>query len=72
LVPWLTFGAEAMTTTQARSSPPLHAAARALLFDPLVPNVETVAAMKAVHRRDLVTAGDRGSLLADLGAECRE
>ncbi len=45
-------------------------AEKALPFEPLVPNPETVAAMKAAHRGDLVTAGEPASLLASLNADC--
>ena len=41
-------------------------AERALPFDPLVPNEETIEAMKAARRGDLVTAGTVDDLLADL------
>lgn len=40
------------------------AAEKALPFEPLVPNAETVAAMKAARRGDLVSVGDRSKLLA--------
>jgi len=42
---------------------------RALPFDPLVPNEETIAAMKAARRGELVTAGGADELLADLHAD---
>jgi DNA-damage-inducible protein J len=45
------------------------AAEKALPFEPLVPNVETVEAMKAARRGDLVTAGKPKSLLASLNAD---
>jgi DNA-damage-inducible protein J len=35
-------------------------------FDPLVPNEETIEAMKAARRGELVTAGTIEDLLADL------
>jgi DNA-damage-inducible protein J len=44
-------------------------AERALPFDPLVPNAETVAAMKAARGGDLVTVGGLDDLLADLHAD---
>ena len=46
------------------------AAEKALPFEPLVPNAETVEAMKAARRGDVVTAGKPGSLLASLNAGC--
>lgn len=46
------------------------AAEKALPFEPLVPNAETIAAMKAARGGDLVTAGKPGSLLASLNADC--
>jgi DNA-damage-inducible protein J len=45
------------------------AAEKALPFEPLVPNAETVAAMKAARRGDLVTAGKPEKLLAHLNAD---
>ena len=42
------------------------AAGKALPFDPLVPNAETIEAMKAARRGDLVTVGGVDDLLADL------
>lgn len=42
---------------------------RALPFDPLVPNEETIAAMKAARRGELVTVGGVDELLADLHAD---
>ena len=44
-------------------------AERALPFDPLTPNEETVQAMKAARRGDLVKVGSVADLLADLHAE---
>jgi DNA-damage-inducible protein J len=41
---------------------------KALPFDPLVPNAETVEAMKAARRGDLVAAGPPDMLLASLNA----
>ena len=46
------------------------AAEKALPFEPLVPNAETVAAMKATRRGDLVTVGHPSGLLASLNADC--
>lgn len=37
-----------------------------LPFEPLVPNAETVAAMEAARRGDLVTVGNVNGLIADL------
>lgn len=42
---------------------------RALPFDPLVPNEETIEAMKAARRGELVTVGGVDELLADLQAD---
>lgn len=41
-------------------------AERALPFDPLVPNEETIEAMKAARRGELATVGTVDDLLADL------
>jgi len=41
-------------------------AERALPFDPLVPNEETIEAMKAARRGELVTVGSVEDLLAEL------
>ena len=46
------------------------AAEKALPFEPLVPNAETVEAMKAARRGDVVTAGKPSNLLARLNADC--
>jgi DNA-damage-inducible protein J len=43
---------------------------KALPFEPLVPNAETIEAMKAARRGELVTAGKPGDLLASLNADC--
>ena len=40
-----------------------------LPFEPLVPNAETVEAMRAARRGDLVTVGSVDDLLADLNAD---
>jgi len=45
------------------------AAEKALPFDPLIPNAQTVAAMKAARRGDLTTVGKPASLLASLNAD---
>lgn len=42
---------------------------RALPFDPLVPNEETIEAMKAARRGELVNVGGVEELLADLHAD---
>ena len=41
-------------------------AERALPFDPLIPNAETVEAMKAARRGELVKVGTLENLVADL------
>jgi DNA-damage-inducible protein J len=45
-------------------------AEKALPFEPLVPNAETIEAMKAARRGDVVTAGKASQLLASLNADC--
>lgn len=45
------------------------AAEKALPFEPLVPNAETIAAMKAARRGELVTAGSADQLLSSLNAD---
>ena len=42
---------------------------KALPFNPLSPNEETIAAMKAARRGELVTVGKVEDLLADLHAD---
>jgi DNA-damage-inducible protein J len=44
-------------------------AERALPFDPLIPNAETVEAMKAARRDELVKVGTLENVLADLHAD---
>jgi DNA-damage-inducible protein J len=44
-------------------------AEKKLPFDPLVPNQETIEAMKAARRGDLVTVGDVDDLMTDLHAD---
>jgi DNA-damage-inducible protein J len=44
-------------------------AEKALPFDPLTPNAQTIEAMKAARRGDLVTVGSVDDLLADLHAD---
>ena len=43
---------------------------KALPFEPLVPNEETIEAMRAARRGELVTAGKPDNLLASLNADC--
>ena len=45
------------------------AAEKRLPFEPLVPNAETVAAMEATRRGNLVTVGNVNDLMADLNAD---
>jgi len=45
------------------------AAEKALPFEPLVPNAETIAAMKAARRGDLTSAGKPANLLASRKAD---
>ena len=45
------------------------AAEKRLPFDPLVPNEETIEAMKAARRGDLVEVGGGDALMADLNAD---
>jgi DNA-damage-inducible protein J len=42
---------------------------KALPFEPLVPNAETVQAMKAARRGDLKSASSLDALMADLNAD---
>jgi DNA-damage-inducible protein J len=42
---------------------------KALPFEPLVPNDETIEAMKAARRGELVNAGSADNLLASLNAD---
>ena len=42
---------------------------KALPFEPLVPNKETIEAMKAARRGDLVTVGNISNLLDSLNAD---
>ena len=44
------------------------AADKALPFEPLVPNAETVEAMKVARRGEMVTVGSVDALFADLNA----
>ena len=43
---------------------------KALPFEPLVPNKETIEAMKTARRGELTTAGSPGKLLKSLDADC--
>ena len=43
---------------------------KALPFEPLVPNDETIEAMKAARRGELTTIGPPGDLLASLNEDC--
>ena len=45
------------------------AADKRLPFEPLVPNEETIAAIEAARRSDLVAVGDVDGLMADLNAD---
>ena len=45
------------------------AAEKRLPFDPLVPNEETVNAMEAGRRNELVSVGSVDALMADLNAD---
>ena len=45
------------------------AAEKALPFEPLVPNADTIEAMKAARRGELITVGSAEALLAELNAE---
>ena len=45
------------------------AAEKRLPFEPLVPNAETIEAMKAARAGDLVTVGGVDNLLSDLNAD---
>lgn len=44
-------------------------AERRLPFDPLVPNAETIEAMQAADRDELVVVGDVKDLMAELNAD---
>jgi DNA-damage-inducible protein J len=43
---------------------------KALPFEPLVPNEDTIEAMKTARRGELVTVGPPSKLLASLNADC--
>lgn len=42
---------------------------KALPFEPLIPNAETIKAMKSARRGDLVTVGTIDNLMADLNED---
>jgi len=44
-------------------------AEKALPFEPLIPNAETIEAIKAARRGELVTIGSLDSLFTDLNAD---
>ncbi|MEI9989494.1 MAG: type II toxin-antitoxin system RelB/DinJ family antitoxin [Rhizomicrobium sp.] len=44
-------------------------AEKALPFDPLIPNAETIEAMKAARAGDVKVVGDIDGLMADLNAD---
>ena len=46
------------------------AAEKALPFEPLVPNAETIKAMQAARRGELSTVGQPSALIASLNADC--
>ena len=46
------------------------AAEKALPFEPLVPNAETIKAMQAARRGELSTVGKPSALIASLNADC--
>ena len=46
------------------------AAEKALPFEPLMPNTETVEAMRAARRGDVTKVGKPAALLASLNADC--
>jgi DNA-damage-inducible protein J len=43
---------------------------KALPFEPLLPNKETIDAIKAARRGELTTVGPPGKLIASLNADC--
>ena len=45
------------------------AAEKRLPFEPLVPNAETIEAMQAARRGDVVEVGGREGLMSDLNAD---
>ena len=54
-------------TSRSLSLPPC--CEKALPFEPLIPNEETIAAMEAARRGDLLTVGSVDALMADLNAD---
>ena len=46
------------------------AAEKALPFEPLTPNQETIDAIKAARRGELVTAGPPDALIVSLNEDC--
>jgi DNA-damage-inducible protein J len=46
------------------------AAEKALPFEPLVPNAETISAMKAARSGKVHAAGEPANLIANLNADC--
>ena len=46
-----------------------NTAEKRLPFEPLVPNAETIEAMRAARRGDVVTVGSVDDLLTDLNAD---
>jgi DNA-damage-inducible protein J len=47
-----------------------NAREKALPYEPLVPNEETIEAIRATRRGELVTAGTPDKLIASLNADC--
>ena len=43
---------------------------KALPFEPLIPNVETIEAMRAARRGELTTVGQPEKLIASLSEDC--
>jgi DNA-damage-inducible protein J len=67
---WAILGAAGLTISDAfRMMLVRTVGDRALPFEPLVPNEETIEAMKAARRGELVTVGGVDELLADLHAD---
>jgi DNA-damage-inducible protein J len=62
--------AAGLTLSEAFRLMLMHTVAeRALPFDPVIPNAETMKTMMAARRADLVKVGTVGDLLADLHAD---
>jgi len=69
-VPWQRVAAVGLTVSDAfRLMMVRIAREKRLPFEPLVPNAETIAAMEAARRGELVEVGDADRLLADLNAD---